>query len=81
MIVSITDTVFQNALGGRTVEIEYTPKPIPQKNYRLGMSLFAGKQHLSVMGEYQYKKLKIYGGYDLIQQAPVAGIGFQLFNW
>lgn len=78
--VTLTDTIYQNAIAGRTVDVSFRPT-YRIKNNAIGLLSVAGSRQLLLMGAYRYKRLLLYGGYDLVQMAPVAGIGYQLFNW
>lgn len=78
--VVIKDTVWQNAITGREVNFTFYPKRLVRDN-SVGLSSTFGFNNLTIMAEYRYRCMKMYAGYNLIDHAPVAGVGFQLFSW
>lgn len=76
----ITDTVWQNGIAGRELRLTFYPKRLV-KEHSVGLISTFGYNNLTVMAEYRYRMMKMYAGYNIIDRAPVAGIGFQLFNW
>jgi hypothetical protein len=79
--VVVTDTVYQNAIAGRTIDVDFTPPAIKYKNNRVSLFTVDSYKQITLMGAYQYKKMILMGGYDFVNKAPVLGVGYQLFNW
>lgn len=76
----IIDTVWQNGIAGRRMNFTFYPKRLVREN-SLGLLSTFGYRNLTIMAEYRYRMMKMYAGYNMIDHAPVAGVGFQLFNW
>ena len=76
----ITDTVWQNGIAGRRVNFTFYPKRLVREN-SVGLLSTFGYRNLTIMAEYRYRMMKMYAGYNMVDHAPVAGVGFQLFNW
>lgn len=78
--VAIIDTIYQNGIAGREVNFTFDSKRFV-KNNSVGLLSTCGYRNLQLLGEYRYKRMKMYAGYDFVNHAPVAGVGYQLFNW
>jgi hypothetical protein len=76
----VTDTIWQNGIAGRRVSFTFYPKRLV-RDHSVGVLSTFGYRNLAVMAEYRYRMMKMYAGYNFIDHAPVAGVGFQLFNW
>lgn len=76
----VTDTIYQNGIAGREVNFTFYPKRLVRDN-SVGLLSTFGYHNLTIMAEYRYRMMKMYVGYNLIDHAPVAGVGFQIFSW
>ena len=78
----VRDTITMNGIASR--DVDYTIR-IPETKiprYGIGASfIYGSRQELLLMGEYDYRKMKVYGGYDFGSKTPMIGIGVKLLEW
>ena len=76
----VTDTIWQKGIAGRGLSFTFYPKRLVRA-HSVGLLSTFGYHNLTIMAEYRYRMMKMYAGYNLIDHAPVAGVGFQIFSW
>ena len=78
----VHDTITHNGIASR--EVDYTIK-IPETKipkYGIGAQfVYGSRQELLLLGEYQYNRLKVLGGYDFGSKAPLIGVGVKILEW
>ena len=78
----LRDTVYQNGIASR--QVDYTLHLPEQKIPKHGIGaqfVYGSRNELMLMGEYQYNRMKILGGYDFGSKTPLIGVGVKLLEW
>ena len=76
----VVDTIAQNVIAGRSVRLTFTPNRLATTRSVDLLSTW-GLGNTSLMAGYRYRRWSMYAGYNFSTRAPVAGVGYQLFNW
>ena len=76
----VSDTIAHNVIAGRKVSLTFTPNRLAT-THSVDLLSTWGLGNTSVMAGYRYRRWSMYAGYNFSTRAPVAGVGYQLFNW
>ena len=79
-VAVISDTIAHNVIAGRSVSLTFTPNRLATTRSVDLLSTW-GLGNTSLMAGYRYRRWSMYAGYNFSTRAPVAGVGYQLFNW
>lgn len=79
-VAVINDTIAHNVIAGRKVSLTFTPNRLATTRSVDLLSTW-GLGNTSLMAGYRYRRWSMYAGYNFSTRAPVAGVGYQLFNW
>lgn len=76
----VADTLWQNRIVERTVEVQVNPK-VFRKDHGIALATSFGYRQADLMAQYQHKRWSAGAGWNFAEKSPVVSVGYKLFEW